>query len=50
MKDLNQANDSGIPLHACHGYRCDEHYWAFLAHLRLTDYRWTGYSIEKGGW
>jgi hypothetical protein len=29
-------NQYGVPLHACNGYRCDEHYWAWLSHCRLT--------------
>jgi hypothetical protein len=29
-------NQYGVPLHACDGYRCDEHYWAWLRHCRLT--------------
>lgn len=29
-------NQYGVPLHACNGYRCDEHYWAWLRHCRLT--------------
>lgn len=24
-------NEYGVPLHACNGYRQDEHYWAWLA-------------------
>jgi hypothetical protein len=35
VTDLNQLNEYGVPLHACNGYRCDEHYWARLTHLRL---------------
>jgi hypothetical protein len=23
-------NEYGVPLHACNGYRQDEHYWAWL--------------------
>ena len=26
---MNQLNEYGIPLHACNGYRHDEHYWAW---------------------
>jgi len=33
MRDLNQLNEYGVPLHACNGYRCDEHYWAWIKHL-----------------
>ena len=36
MIDLNTPNQYGIPLHACNGYRCDEHYWAFIKHMRVT--------------
>jgi hypothetical protein len=25
------TNDYGVPLHACHGVRQDEHYWAWVA-------------------
>lgn len=28
--DLNGVNEYGVPLHACHGHRCDEHYWAWI--------------------
>lgn len=28
-------NEHGVPLHACNGYRQDEHYWAWLGHKRL---------------
>lgn len=27
MIDLNSLNEYGVPLHACNGYRHDEHYW-----------------------
>lgn len=33
--DLNSLNEYGVPLHACNGYRCDEHYWAWLRAKRL---------------
>jgi hypothetical protein len=23
-------NEYGVPLHACHGYRQDAHYWAWI--------------------
>ena len=36
MRDLNQLNEYGVPLHACNGYIHDEHYWAWLRHLRVT--------------
>ncbi len=36
MADLNTPNEYGIPLHACNGYRQDEHYWAWLGHRRCT--------------
>lgn len=36
MADLNAPNQYGVPLHACNGYRMDEHYWAWLGHLRRT--------------
>lgn len=26
------TNEYGIPLHACNGYRHDEHYWAWVGH------------------
>jgi len=29
-------NEHGVPLHACNGYRQDEHYWAWLGHKRLS--------------
>ena len=28
-------NEYGVPLHACNGYRQDEHYWAWLATMSL---------------
>lgn len=30
MLDLNSLNEYGIPLHACHGYRHDEHRWEWI--------------------
>lgn len=27
-------NEFGAPLHACNGFRHDEHYWAYLANKR----------------
>lgn len=35
-------NTYGVPLHACNGYRHDEHYWAWHSHrtrLRKADAR-----------
>jgi len=29
-------NEYGVPLHACNGYRQDEHYWAFVRHRNET--------------
>ena len=29
-------NQYGVPLHACNGYRQDEHYWAWLGHKRVS--------------
>ena len=26
------VNEYGVPLHACNGYRHDEHYWAWKKH------------------
>lgn len=26
----NKVNQYGVPLHACNGYRYDEHYWVWL--------------------
>lgn len=37
MRDLNQLNEYGVPLHACNGYRCDEHYWAWIRHLCTSE-------------
>lgn len=28
-------NEYGVPLHACNGYRQDEHYWKWLEYKRL---------------
>lgn len=36
MTDLNALNEYGVPLHACNGYRMDEHYWAWVGHLIRT--------------
>lgn len=36
MTDLNQTNANGVPLHACAGYRQDEHYWDWLKARRLA--------------
>lgn len=30
MADLNALNEYGVPLHACNGYRLDEHYWVWV--------------------
>lgn len=27
-------NEYGVPLHACNGFRHDEHHWAYLANKR----------------
>jgi hypothetical protein len=34
-RNMNDVNEYGVPLHACNGYRFDEHYWAWLAAIRL---------------
>lgn len=34
--DLNATNEYGVPLHACNGYRQDEHYWKWLEHKRTV--------------
>lgn len=39
MTDLNRLNAWGVPLHACNGYRQDEHYWEWLKALRLSGQR-----------
>lgn len=26
----NSLNSYGVPLHACNGYKQDEHYWAYI--------------------
>ena len=31
--NLNRPNEYGVPLHACNGYRHDEHRWAYLQFL-----------------
>ena len=33
--DMNGVNEYGVPLHACNGYRLDEHYWAWLGAVRV---------------
>ena len=34
--DANSVNEYGVPLHACNGYRQDEHYWAWIRHRTMT--------------
>ena len=34
---MNEMNEYGVPLHACNGYRHDQHYWA-----------WIQYRIDTG--
>lgn len=34
--DLNELNEYGVPLHACNGYRHDEHYWCWVKARRLA--------------
>lgn len=31
---MNALNEYGVPLHACNGYRLDEHYWRWLEYRR----------------
>jgi hypothetical protein len=31
--NLNRPNEYGVPLHACNGYRHDEHRWVYLQFL-----------------
>ena len=33
VMNLNRPNEYGVPLHACNGYRQDEHRWAYLQFL-----------------
>jgi hypothetical protein len=33
---VNGINEYGVPLHACHGYRHDEHYWAWVRNRRFA--------------
>lgn len=54
MIDLNTLSDRGVPLHACNGYRHDEHYWAWIAtrYIEVTilvpkTARWTYPNIPK---
>ena len=30
-------NEYGVPLHACNGYRQDEHYWKWLEFKRVKE-------------
>lgn len=30
--DLNKTNEYGVPLHACNGYRQDEHWWTWIGY------------------
>jgi hypothetical protein len=35
--NLNTSvNEYAVPLHACNGYRHDEHYWAYVRHKTMT--------------
>lgn len=35
--NLNTSvNEYGVPLHACNGYRHDEHYWVYVRHKTMT--------------
>ena len=38
LKEAGQPghNEHGVPLHACNGYRHDEHYWAWVKAQRLA--------------
>ncbi len=31
--NLNRPNEYGVPLHACNGYRHDEHRWEYIQFL-----------------
>ena len=33
---MNQCNQYGVPIHACNGYKHDEHVWARLTHMRIN--------------
>lgn len=35
--NLNTLNEYGVPLHACSGFRHDEHYWERIRHRIKTD-------------
>lgn len=35
MRDLNAPNAYGVPLHATHGVRQDEHYWCYVRTLPI---------------
>ncbi len=33
----NSLNSYGVPLHACNGYKQDEHYWAYIGEKNRID-------------
>ena len=34
---MNQLNEYGVPLHACNGYRHDEHWWVYIGYLHSLE-------------
>jgi len=36
IRSNGMVNEYGVPLHACNGYRHDEHYWAYIRHKNMT--------------
>jgi len=50
MIDLNDLNEYGVPLHACNGYRFDEHYWSWLKYIRLHHYRDMAEKLAGPAW
>jgi hypothetical protein len=41
MENLNNLNEYGIPLHACNGYRHDDHWWVWA--------KWVTENCERLG-
>ena len=46
----NSLNSYGVPLHACNGYKQDEHYWAYIGekNKREKQYQKEWSNLFKG--
>ena len=50
MRDLNGLNEYNVPLHACNGYRQDEHYWTWLKSIRTHKHQGAGRQFYAEAW